>query len=150
MGYILATERPAGCIFCDQPAGGDDARHFIVGRATLCYAILNRYPYNNGHLLIVPYRHVAVLEELTGEEFTELFALVKAWTGRLRKTMNAHGFNIGLNLGTVAGAGIADHLHVHVVPRWNGDTNFMAVLGDSRVISQSLQAAYDLLAASPT
>lgn len=147
MGYILGTDQPSGCIFCTKPAEQEDGRNLIVGRATHCFTILNRYPYNNGHLMVVPYRHTNTLAGLETDEYRDLFDTVRHWDGVLRQRLNPHGLNIGLNLGQVAGAGIADHLHVHLVPRWNGDTNFMPVLSDTRVVSQSLQDAYHLLSA---
>ncbi len=147
-GYILAHDKPAGCIFCTHPAEHEDARHYILERRQHAFVILNRYPYNNGHLMVVPFRHVSSLADLSADELREVFEGVRDWTEVLKSRMNPQGFNVGLNLGAVAGAGIADHLHVHVVPRWGGDTNFMPVLGDTRVLPQSLDETYALLTAS--
>lgn len=109
------------------------------------FALLNRYPYNNGHCLIAPYRHVGSLEALRPVEWHELFRMVQQLVRRLHATLRPHGFNVGLNLGRDAGAGIPGHLHVHLVPRWRGDTNFMPVLSDAKVVSQSLDELYDRL-----
>jgi ATP adenylyltransferase len=116
-----------------------------VHRATLAYLILNAYPYASGHLMAVLYRHVATLTDATAEELTELMTLTARATTLLGSEYRAEGFNVGINLGRVAGAGIADHLHVHVVPRWNGDANFLAVVGDVRVLPEALDATYDRL-----
>ena len=129
---------PVGCIFCERPKLGDDREALIVARRERVYAILNRFPYNNGHLMIVPYRHVADLAELDAAERLALFDTASEAVSVLRDAMGPEGFNLGVNLGRVAGAGVADHLHLHVVPRWNGDTNFMPVTGLAKVISQHL------------
>lgn len=162
VGYILgeqpgtgsdATENPVpetnpqtGCIFCDKPASNDDAKHLIVARGQTCFVLLNLYPYNNGHLMVAPYRHVSRLEDLADEEIADLMRAARRIEPILRQKLNPDGFNIGMNIGHVAGAGIADHLHLHMVPRWSGDTNFMPVLSDTKVIPQSLAAVRDLLA----
>jgi len=135
-----------GCIFCTKP-GEDDDEALIVHRGEHCYVVLNLYPYANGHLMVAPYRHVASPGDLTEAERLELWELFDQGVEALTASMSPHGFNAGLNLGRVAGAGVEDHIHLHVVPRWNGDTNFMPVLADVRVIVQSLEALYDLLAA---
>jgi len=151
VGYILG-ETPAppqgatGCIFCDKPHAGDDRAHLVVARAKYSFVLLNLYPYNNGHLMIAPYRHVARLEELPDEEIAELMQVARRLEPVLREQLNPQGFNLGMNVGGVAGAGIDAHLHLHLVPRWNGDTNFMPVLADTKVIPQSLEAMRDLLA----
>ncbi|MHB2020075.1 MAG: HIT family protein [Candidatus Xenobia bacterium] len=149
IGYILNGDKPTGCIFCDYPNRQDDAASLILERGKNVFAILNRYPYNNGHLMVVPYRHTAVLDELGDTENLELMAMVRRWTARLQERMGAHGFNLGMNLGRVAGAGIADHLHMHIVPRWNGDVNFMSTVAETRVISQSLEEAWRQLRVKP-
>jgi ATP adenylyltransferase len=152
VGYILG-EMPAppegatGCIFCDKPGAGNDEAHLIVARARHCFVLLNLYPYNNGHLMVAPYRHVARLEGLPDEEIAELMQVARRIEPVLRQTMNPDGFNIGMNAGRVAGAGIDAHLHLHIVPRWGGDTNFMPVLSDTKVIPQSLSAVRDMLCA---
>jgi ATP adenylyltransferase len=148
MGYVTGEKEapgPTGCIFCDKPMAGDDAKQLIVARGRSCFVILNLYPYNNGHLMVVPYRHVSQLGELKPDEAAELMQIAQCAEGVLRETMNAQGFNIGMNVGSVAGAGIASHLHLHIVPRWAGDTNFMPVVADAKVMPQSLSAVCELL-----
>lgn len=144
--YIRA-ERAPGCIFCDKQEG-DDADNLVVARGELCFALLNTFPYTNGHVMVAPYEHTGELGSLSAEQGTELFGLTRTVVAGLEEALAPHGFNVGLNLGRVAGAGIEDHLHVHIVPRWDGDTNFMPVLAEARVISQSLQETYELLAAA--
>lgn len=147
MAYIERAERETGCVLCDTCAGDDDAANYVLYRGQRAYVILNLYPYNNGHLMVVPYEHVASLEELETETLTELMLLTKRCLAALREAMAPHGFNIGVNLGRAAGAGIEDHVHVHIVPRWQGDTNFMPVLGETRVIPQTLEDTYSRLLA---
>ena len=142
--YIL-SEKPEGCILCDKPQEDNDVPNYILYRGDKNYVMLNSYPYNPGHLLVAPYRHVASPEALTDEEGGEHFALVTRCIGVLREALQPGGFNIGANLGRTAGAGIADHFHSHIVPRWNGDTNCVTVLGDIRVVPQALAATYDML-----
>lgn len=139
MTYILEEEKPAGCIFCQAADGvGFDNLVLGVGRGVL--VMMNKFPYNNGHLLVAPLKHVAGLDALDQEEKGALLQAVDLATGALKKVMNPDGFNVGLNLGRVAGAGIEEHLHFHIVPRWNGDTNFMTVLGDVRVVPEHIKA----------
>jgi ATP adenylyltransferase len=145
--YITAT-KVSGCIFCDAPGARDYRAALVLHRASLGFLILNRYPYNSGHVMAVPYRHVARLEQLAPKEMQELMALSDLAVRALERAMSPEGFNIGLNLGRAAGAGIDDHLHIHVVPRWAGDTNFMPVLGDVKVLPEDLEATYDRLAAA--
>ena len=145
MAYITPKTAPSGCIFCTKPAENCDAANYILYRGEHCFILLNLYPYNNGHLMIAPYQHVGTIEQLDATTLAELMAQAQMALRALRLTMNPDGFNMGINEGKVAGAGFADHVHLHVVPRWNGDTNFMPVLTDTRVISQSLEALYDLL-----
>lgn len=151
VGYILGEENstplpePTGCIFCDKPRACDDAANLIVARATYSFVILNLYPYNNGHLMVAPFRHVARLEDLPDVEIAELFLVAKRIEPVLKAKLNFDGLNIGMNVGRVAGAGIDAHLHLHLVPRWGGDTNFMPVVSDTKVIPQSLAAVRDLL-----
>jgi ATP adenylyltransferase len=135
----------AECFLCRGAAGGDDRTNLVVHRTAHSVVVLNRFPYNNGHLLVSPRQHKGQLEELADEELLDLQLLLRRFAGIMRTRMNAEGFNIGLNLGRVAGAGVPGHLHWHLVPRWFGDTNFMPVAGDTKVISQSLEALYDLL-----
>jgi ATP adenylyltransferase len=145
MQYIEAADKTAGCIFCDFPAEERDEQRLIVLRGETAYIILNAFPYSNGHLMITPFRHTASLDELTDAELLEMHQLTRRAVNLLKAAFHPDAFNIGMNLGRVAGAGIADHLHMHVVPRWNGDTNFMPVIADTRVIPQSLQAVYQRL-----
>jgi ATP adenylyltransferase len=145
MGYILG-ERPEGCIFCTKPREERDADNFILRRGERCYAILNTFPYNNGHLMVVPYEHVADIDALDGADLTEIMVMARSAVKIMQQLMHPDGFNLGLNIGRTAGAGIDEHLHLHVVPRWNGDTNFMPVLDDAKIIPQSLEACYELLA----
>ena len=133
-----ASGEPSGCIFCNiNDAGRDD---LILSRGRSCYVILNLYPYNNGHLMVVPNRHIASLHATTAEERDELMALTRHAEIALNEAYTPQGINIGINLGRPAGAGVLDHLHVHAVPRWNGDTNFMTVIGETRVLPEDLQA----------
>jgi ATP adenylyltransferase len=151
LAYIQGEGRPKGpgaeegCPFCVVPTLSDEDG-LIVARGSLVYAVLNLYPYNSGHVLIVPYRHLADYVDLTVEETAEFSAFTKRAMGALRAASGPHGFNVGMNLGTVAGAGIAAHLHQHVVPRWGGDTNFMPVVGRTRVLPQLLADTRKLLA----
>jgi ATP adenylyltransferase len=138
----IKMPKQEGCIFCVLPKDKDDEKNLILFRGNLSFVIMNNYPYNPGHLMVAPFRHVSSLEELTDDEAIELYLLVKKSVEILRKVMNPQGFNIGINMGRVAGAGIEDHMHVHIVPRWNGDTNFMPVIGDTKVIPQALQDTY--------
>ena len=151
MAYIdnpQAGAKPAGCIFCDKPPQGDDAANWIVYRGQTGFVILNAYPYNNGHLMVVPYRHLSRLADLTPEENAEMMGLAALLTQVLDDLMHPDGYNVGMNLGGVAGAGIADHLHLHVVPRWNGDTNFMPVLADVKVMPETLDQVYHKITAA--
>jgi len=154
LAYIRGENKPldgsAGedCPFCLRAHGdGNGSDDLVVARADAAYAVLNLYPYNPGHLLICPYRHVADYTELTTAEMTDLNALTRSAMATLRSVSTAHGFNLGINQGNVAGAGIAAHLHQHVVPRWGGDANFMPVIGQTKVLSQLLGDTRDMLAA---
>lgn len=126
------------CIFCSMPALADDERALIVHRGERCFVILNAYPYNNGHMMVAPFRHLPSIEELDDDELLELMTLARRGLGALRDVHGPEGFNLGVNQGKVAGAGIEDHVHLHVVPRWGGDTNFMPVIASTRVLPQSL------------
>lgn len=136
------------CFLCRYREQLNDEENLVVMRSLSSIVVLNRFPYNNGHLLIAPLSHKGGLDELTEEELLDLQKLIVQLTGRLRETLKPDGFNIGLNLGRSAGAGLPGHLHWHVVPRWNGDTNFMPVIADTKVMPQSLQALFDLLKGS--
>jgi len=144
MDYIM-LEKPAGCILCEKPAQNSDAANYILYRGNQNFVMMNAYPYNPGHLMIAPYRHVASLEELTTDELHEHIEIVSRSIKVLRQVFNPGGFNVGVNMGKAAGAGIADHVHTHIVPRWQGDTNFMPVFADTRVIPQALVETYEKL-----
>lgn len=133
------------CFICTGVAGSDDRANLLVHRSALSVVVLNRFPYNNGHLLVAPKTHKGRPNELTPDELLDLQLVLRQMLGILEKRMTPDGFNVGLNLGKVAGAGLPGHLHWHIVPRWHGDTNFMPVLADTRVIPQSLEALYDVL-----
>ena len=142
--YILGEKEP-GCFFCRKSQEAADAKNHIVIRERQCFALLNTYPYNAGHLMVAPYKHTGEIDELSAQEITEISALVVRCKQLLAKAIKPHGFNIGLNLGRCAGAGVLDHVHWHIVPRWDGDTNFMPVLADTHVLPQALDEIYDLL-----
>lgn len=147
MAYIKGENKPRGdddCPFCAIPRR-DDEEGLIVARGELVYAVLNLYPYNSGHLMVCPYRHVADYPDLDDDETLEFAGFTKKALSALRKASGAQGFNVGMNLGMVAGAGIAAHLHQHVVPRWGGDTNFMPVVGQTRVLPQLLRDTRHML-----
>ena len=134
-----------GCLFCEKPREADDRKSLILSRGPLTYVVMNLYPYANGHLMIVPYRHCADLSQLSPEESLEIMQSAQRCTLALQRAFRAEGFNIGFNLGKIAGAGVADHIHLHVVPRWMGDTNFMPVLGDTKVMPEYLEVGYEKL-----
>jgi ATP adenylyltransferase len=141
MEYILGKREPY-CIFCPEGDGLSDEERLILYRGDLTMVMMNKYPYNNGHLLVAPWRHVASIEDLTEEEMTDIMRMVRECVQILRKVMRPDGFNVGLNLGAAAGAGVESHLHFHVVPRWEGDTNFMTVFADVRSIPEHLRQTY--------
>lgn len=138
--YILAPKPPPSeeSLFMAIARSNDDESNYVIARDRTCYALLNRYPYNGGHLMVVPYKQARDLQELTEGELTDLMSLVRRCQEALRAVMKPDGFNIGMNLGKVAGAGIEEHMHMHVVPRWNGDTNFMPVISDTHVVPEAL------------
>ncbi len=135
---MTASGEPQGCVFCEAAAQADGPGSLVVFRGTGCYVLLNLYPYNNGHLMVVPNRHVATLAEASAAELAELIDLTRRAEIALTEAYQPQGLNIGVNVGRPAGAGIVDHLHVHVVPRWAGDTNFMSVVGNVRVLPEEL------------
>jgi len=147
MEYILQEkeDEKEPCIFCSRISQKSDQKNLILWRDTSAFIIMNRYPYNNGHLMVVPYRHTGDLAGLRAAEKRNLFELIQWSVKALEKVMKPHGFNIGMNLGRVAGAGVEDHLHFHIVPRWNGDTNFMPILADTKVVSEALEKSYKKL-----
>ncbi|HZD37220.1 MAG TPA: HIT domain-containing protein [Actinomycetes bacterium] len=134
-----------GCIFCDLPRQDDDERNHILARGAHTFVILNAFPYNPGHLMVAPYRHIADYLDFTPEELAETMTFTGTAVRALREDSGAHGFNLGMNLGTVAGAGIADHVHMHLVPRWGGDTNFMPVVGQTKVLPELLSESWERL-----
>ena len=143
--YILSDQKGADCILCPGDDRSSDKERLILYVGPLTMVMMNRFPYVNGHLLVAPVRHVPDLESLSREEMLDLLIMVRRSIKILRKTMSPEGFNAGLNLGGVAGAGVEEHIHFHVVPRWNGDTNFMTVLGDVRVIPEHIEETYNKL-----
>lgn len=144
--YIEKAKGDASsCIFVELPAQQNDRENLILFRGALAFVMLNSFPYTNGHLMVAPYRHTANLSDLTNEEMLEVTKLVAQSVEWLKSAYKPEGFNVGLNLGRAAGAGIQDHLHWHIVPRWSGDTNFMPVIGEVRVLPQSLEDSYDVL-----
>lgn len=142
--YIRSPKHD-GCIFCDFPKENRDKERLILYRGERVFAIMNNYPYNPGHVMIAPYRHIGNLEDLSDEELLEIMKLAQLMIKAIKKAMKPEGFNMGFNVGRVAGAGIEDHIHMHIVPRWNGDTNFMPVLADVKVIPQAIEESYDEL-----
>jgi ATP adenylyltransferase len=150
LSYVAGAKPPTdqdACFICQGLAERDDRAHLIAARGSQSVVVLNRFPYNNGHLLVAPNAHKGQLQELDAGEMLEIQQTIARLVGVLSELMRPDGFNVGLNLGRAAGAGLPGHLHWHIVPRWNGDTNFMAVLSDTRVIVQSLEQLFDLLTA---
>jgi len=141
----VTRPKETGCILCQKSKENKDETNFILHRSQNNFIILNAFPYNPGHLMIAPYRHIANLQDLSDAELTDHFNLVKKSLALLKEMLNPDGFNIGLNIGKVAGAGIEEHFHTHIVPRWQGDVNFMPVLSNTRVISEELAATYKKL-----
>ena len=153
MAYVTsagaATPSPAGgCIFCEALAGGDDRRALVLLRSPKAFLILNKYPYASGHVMAAFTRHVGALDATTQEELAEVMRLVGMAVRALGRAYHPDGYNVGLNQGRLAGAGVPDHLHMHVVPRWSGDSNFMSVVGETRVLPESLDQTYDRLLAA--
>jgi ATP adenylyltransferase len=148
MEYILEAKDQSldECIFCTLPRAQADRENLILWRGRRAFVILNKFPYNPGHLMVVPYTHTAELDDLVPDELTDLMLSLRRAVGCLRRTMNPDGYNIGINLGRMAGAGIPGHVHYHVVPRWDGDQNFMPVIAETKVIPQHLLRTYDQLA----
>jgi ATP adenylyltransferase len=143
MKYIeIAQKGSDECFLCQLPKEDNDEANLILHRGKLNFIIMNSFPYNAGHLMVAPYRQAGSLEELTDDELKEHFELVRLATKVLKKTFKAEGFNIGINMGRVAGAGVGDHIHTHIVPRWWGDANFMPVVGDTKVVNEALSDTY--------
>lgn len=149
MAYIRAEPATADdgqdCVFCRISGDDDDAANYVLYRGTHSYIVLNAFPYNPGHLMVTPYRHTGDLEALAPAEAAELMSLATDAMRALRQTAAPHGFNLGMNLGNVAGAGIAAHVHLHVVPRWGGDTNFLPIIGQTKVLPELLAETYERL-----
>lgn len=141
--YIYLRKKK-GCIFCNNKAGNKNNRH-VIDRSRYSFSMLNLYPYNNGHVMVAPYRHVKSLELLSSAEMADLMKLVNKTKVKIDKALKPDGYNIGINLGKIGGAGYAGHLHIHIVPRWAGDTNFMPILSGTKVVSESLDAMSGLL-----
>lgn len=142
--YVTSTpKRESGCVFCEKIAADNDKEDLVLYRGSSCVVVMNLYPYNNGHVMVIPKRHTANLAGLSDKECVEMAYLRRFMTEVLTEAMNCDGFNAGLNLGEAAGAGIAAHLHEHIVPRWKGDTNFMPVVAGTKVISEQLYSTYD-------
>ena len=139
--YILGP-KPDECVFCLPQGTEEDAERLVLHRGKASFVIMNKFPYNNGHIMVCPYRHVMALEDLTEEESREIMTLLQRCTGILKRHFNCQGINVGLNQGEAAGAGIREHLHFHLVPRWNGDSSFMAVMDEVRTMPQHLKETY--------
>ncbi len=144
MEYILQS-KTEGCIFCQALQKADDEETYILYRGSSCFVIMNIFPYNNGHIMVVPYKHIACLEGLDQDASSELIQQVQMMVKVIKKAMNPDGFNIGINLGKIAGVGVDGHVHVHIVPRWEGDTNFMPVTGETKVLPEFLRNTYSNL-----
>jgi len=145
MELVSKGETPSGCIFCELPLERDDRKNLILGRTGRTFAMLNKYPYNNGHLMVIPRQHASDVHALSEVDYQELSEMLRVALRLVGRAYAPHGANLGMNLGRVAGAGIADHLHWHVVPRWGGDTNFMPVLTDTKVMVEHLNASWERL-----
>ena len=145
MAWIGAAKAPAGCIFCEAVATGDDRGHVVLTRGTHAFVLLNAYPYASAHLMVAPVRHVGVVTDAHAEELAEAMTLVQRAIAAIDAEYRPQGYNIGINQGAVAGAGIVDHLHIHVVPRWNGDANFMTTVGEVRVLPETIDRTWERL-----
>jgi ATP adenylyltransferase len=143
MEYILSDK--SGCFICEAAGSDDDRKSLVLARGEKAFALLNRYPYNNGHLMVCPYRHLGAIEKLDSGELDEMMSMLVDLKCLLDKVMCADGYNVGINLGAAAGAGVEEHIHMHLVPRWQSDTNFMPVLGDTKVIAQHLDELWEQL-----
>ena len=143
--YVKNAKKSDECVFCAKPGAGDDRANLIVHRGERCFVILNLFPYTNGHLMVAPFEHVGRLQEIDPEVTAEMMGLAQKAMSRMETVYDPEGFNVGINQGRVAGAGVEGHIHLHVVPRWAGDNNYMPVLADTRVMPQSLEESYDAL-----
>lgn len=142
MEYVTTASKKSGCVFCEVLEAGDDAQSHILFRGVWNFVIMNIYPYNNGHLMIVPFQHVASPLDAPKEQTDEMMELLKRCQTALAGAYNPEGFNVGMNLGKCAGAGVLEHYHLHIVPRWGGDTNYMTVFGETRVLAEELDRSY--------
>jgi ATP adenylyltransferase len=142
--FILCEKEP-GCFLCRTARENQDRKNLILHRGEKCFVILNRYPYNNAHLMVAPYRHVGKLESLTGDELADMWTIAQHCVKAIKSGLKPQGMNLGMNLGKVAGAGVADHIHLHIVPRWQGDTNFMPIFAETKIISVGLSNTYKVL-----
>lgn len=147
MAYIKSAPKEGGCVFCEALAAGRDEETLILLRARACFVILNRYPYNPGHVMVAPRAHKERLADLSPEEMTEFLTLARDMEGLLGRVLKPHGYNLGINVGRVAGQGVLGHLHLHIVPRWDGDTNFMPIFADTKVLPAALADLYGQLRA---
>ncbi len=145
MAYIDSADKQEGCIFCDFPRENRDRERLILARGESVFVILNAFPYNPGHLMVAPFRHEGSYEDLREDEFLEMHRYGQRCVMVLKEAMNPQGFNMGINIGKIAGAGFAGHVHLHIVPRWNGDTNFMPVIGETKVLPVSLHETWENL-----
>lgn len=145
MDFITENKKAEGCVFCTLVKEKEDRKNLIVHRSKNVFVILNKYPYNNGHLMVVPYNHTANLSDLTTDESKDLMEYGRKSVEVLKKSYKPEAFNLGMNLGASAGAGIKEHLHLHIVPRWNGDTNFMPIIADTKSMPQHLDASFEQL-----
>jgi ATP adenylyltransferase len=143
MEYIENHDKEEGCVFCNALSKTDSAENLIAFRGASAFVILNRYPYTSGHLMVIPFEHQATLEELDSATRAEMMELTTRCTTILKKIYNPQGFNIGVNMGEAAGAGVLGHVHIHIVPRWKGDTNFMSTVGETRVLPEELESTYN-------
>jgi ATP adenylyltransferase len=145
MAYVGGEDPKPGCIFCNKASEDRDEENLILLRGQNCFALMNLYPYNSGHLMIAPYAHVPSIQQLNSETLTDMMMMAQRLLGALQDALGPHGFNLGINQGSIAGAGIADHVHLHIVPRWSGDTNFMPVIGDVKIIPEHIETTYHKL-----
>jgi ATP adenylyltransferase len=146
--YVSGAAPQEKCLFCRLASEGDDRANFVLRRAAKNFVMLNAYPYTSGHLMIAPYAHVATLEQADPEALTEMMALARSAEAALRRVYNAHGLNLGMNIGASAGAGVAGHIHLHLLPRWSGDVNFMTAIAETRVLPENLATTYERLSAA--
>ncbi len=143
--YVESIDQDEGCFFCHHSISKNDKKNLLLHRGKHTFCVMNLFPYSNGHVMIVPYKHVGSLDGLKESELADMMVTTRKMKRLLKKTLKADGFNIGMNIGRVAGAGVEHHVHMHIVPRWSGDTNFMPVLGNTKVIPEAIQTTYSKL-----